>query len=40
MLKPGSYGVGFEAGNFPSGVYYYKLSAGDYSQTRKMVLIK
>ena len=39
-LKPGSYQVKWEASGFSSGIYYYKLVSGDYSQTRKMVLIK
>ncbi len=39
-LKPGSYQVQWDATGFSSGVYYYKLISGDYSQTRKMVLIK
>ena len=25
---------------YPDGVYYYKLEAGDYTETKKMVLIK
>jgi 5-hydroxyisourate hydrolase-like protein (transthyretin family) len=29
-----------EYGNLASGVYYYKLKAGDYSKTKGMVLIK
>lgn len=39
-LKPGTYEVQFDGTNYPSGVYYYKLSAGDYTETRKLVLIK
>ena len=36
----GSYSVLFNAGNYPSGVYFYKLEAGSFSETRKMVLLK
>lgn len=36
----GVYEVTWDAGNFPSGVYFYKLQAGDYTKTNKMVLIK
>jgi hypothetical protein len=32
--------VSFNGANFPSGVYFYSITAGDYSQTRKMILIK
>jgi len=39
-LKPGSYEVEFNGSNFPSGIYYYKLTAGNFSETRKMVMIK
>lgn len=36
----GDYEVNFDASNIPSGVYFYKLQAGDYIQSRKMLLIK
>ncbi len=36
----GTYEVDWNASGIPSGVYYYKLSAGDYSETKKMILIK
>jgi hypothetical protein len=36
----GSYQVVFDGSNLPSGVYFYKLQAGDYIQTKKMGLIK
>lgn len=39
-LKPGIYNVDFEAGNTASGVYFYHLIAADFSQVKKMVLLK
>jgi hypothetical protein len=40
QLKPGTYEVEFNGDNFASGVYYYQLAAGDYLDTKKMILIK
>ncbi len=39
-LKPGTYDVNWDASDFPNGVYFYKLTAGSFSETKKMVLIK
>ena len=39
-LQPGTYEVSFDAGNFSSGVYYYKLSVGQFTETKKMLMIK
>jgi flagellar hook assembly protein FlgD len=39
-LRPGSYQFEWDAANYPSGVYYYKLSVGQYWLTRKAVLIE
>lgn len=36
----GKYSVDFNSANLPSGVYLYRLQAGNYIQTRKMTLIK
>jgi serine protease AprX len=39
-LKPGTYGVEWDASNYPSGVYFYKLISRDFTETKKMVLVK
>ena len=36
----GQHIVKFDASGFPSGIYFYKLVAGNYSQTGKMILMK
>lgn len=36
----GFHSIRFDGSNLPSGMYYYKLKAGDYISTRKMLLIK
>jgi hypothetical protein len=39
-LPPGIYEVSFDGKNLPSGVYFYRLTAGEYSETKAMVLAK
>ena len=39
-LIAGSYEVNFDATNYPSGVYYYKIFTNDFEQTKRMMLIK
>ena len=39
-LNAGTYNYDFDASNYPSGVYFYVLSAGEFTATKKMVLIK
>jgi len=36
----GSYSVRFDGSNLADGTYFYHFSAGDFSETRKMVLLK
>lgn len=39
--KPrGKYEAEFNAANFPSGIYFYQLHAGNFIQTKKMILLK
>lgn len=39
-LKAGIYETEFNASNLSSGIYYYRLITGDFSDTKKMILIK
>jgi hypothetical protein len=39
-LPAGSYKADFDSSHLSSGVYFYKLVAGDYSEVKRMVLIK
>jgi photosystem II stability/assembly factor-like uncharacterized protein len=36
----GSHKIEFDGTDFPSGVYFYKLIAGSFNETKKMILIK
>jgi hypothetical protein len=39
-LEPGKYKINFTATNLPSGVYFYRLQAGNFIEQKKMILIK
>lgn len=39
-MNPGIYETELNASELPSGTYFYTLNAGDFHQTRKMVLVK
>ncbi len=39
-MQTGVYEVGFDAANLPSGIYFYTLRAGIFTDTKKMILIK
>lgn len=36
----GSYSIIFDAADLPSGIYIYKITAGKYSDTKKLLLVK
>jgi hypothetical protein len=38
--KSGFHTVSFNAGNLPSGIYYYTVSSGNFIATKKMILLK
>lgn len=38
--EPGFYSVRFDATGLASGVYFYRLHAGNHVQTRKMIVVK
>ncbi|MEO6695252.1 MAG: T9SS type A sorting domain-containing protein [Ignavibacteria bacterium] len=39
-LAPGSYEADFNAGDFPSGLYFYRIVSGEFSKIKKMILVK
>jgi hypothetical protein len=39
-LNAGEYKINFDGSALTSGIYFYKLTAGEFSDTRKMVLVK
>ncbi len=40
VKEPGNYLVKFDASNFASGIYFYRLIANDFIQTKKMVYLR
>lgn len=38
--QAGNYEVEFDASNLPSGIYFYRMISGDYSETKKMILLR
>jgi hypothetical protein len=39
-MNAGSYSADWNASNYASGIYFYRIEAGDYKAEMKMVLIK
>lgn len=39
-LQAGSYQTEWNAAAFPSGVYFYRIQAGDFSETKRMILVR
>lgn len=39
-LNAGRYSVDFDAANIASGIYFYSMAAGEFVQTKKMILVK
>ncbi|MCE1164519.1 MAG: S8 family peptidase [Bacteroidetes bacterium] len=40
VKQAGNYSVDFNAAEFASGVYFYKLQSGDFSEIKRMILVK
>lgn len=39
-MQPGTYKINWNASKLSSGVYYYRLISGSFSETRKLILVK
>lgn len=39
-LHAGNHEINFDASNFTSGVYFYRIQTGDFVQTKKMILLR
>ena len=39
-LQAGTYSVRFDAGDLPSGIYFYQLRTDNFSETKKLILLK
>ncbi|NCQ18898.1 MAG: T9SS type A sorting domain-containing protein, partial [Ignavibacteria bacterium] len=40
MMNPGTYNVSFDASSLNSGVYFYSLTVDNFTQVKKMMLLK
>jgi len=40
QMNAGTYNINFNADNMPSGIYFYRIEAGNFIQTKKMILLK
>jgi photosystem II stability/assembly factor-like uncharacterized protein len=40
QFNPGTYEIKWDASGYPTGIYFYKLSTENFSETKKMILIK
>ena len=39
-LSPGTYQADWDASNYSSGLYFYKLTSGEFTETKRMILLR
>jgi hypothetical protein len=40
MKQPGFHTVDFNASNLASGIYFYRIDAGEFTSVKRMILVK
>lgn len=40
QMNAGNYSINFDAANITSGIYFYKMTAGNFTEMKKMILVK
>lgn len=40
VQDPGKHKINFDAIDLSSGVYFYRITAGEYAETKKMILLR
>jgi hypothetical protein len=39
-LQPGHYSIEWDASSFSTGIYFYRIEAGEFNATKKLLLLK
>jgi hypothetical protein len=40
LVDVGDHALRWDAGNYPSGVYFYRLTSGKYTDVKKLLLLR
>ncbi|MCC7159354.1 MAG: T9SS type A sorting domain-containing protein [Ignavibacteria bacterium] len=40
LMQPGNYSIDFDGSSIASGMYFYRITSGEFSDTKKLVLVK
>ncbi len=40
VKSPGTYKIKFDGSDLPGGIYFYRINAGNFAETKKLILLK